>query len=208
MRIGIVGAGDRGSALAELWGRAGHQIAVGDAEDPAAATALAERLNVSTRAMTVEETARFGEVVVLTTPFGRRELLPPPSAVAGNVVIDAMNALTDEGGPLDLGKASSVLVAEWFPDAVVVKAFNAMEAQALLTESRTSVPRERRFAVFIAGDNARANARISTLIEEAGFVPIATGTLARGGRFQEPGSKIFGRQLINAEARNVVRMMG
>jgi 8-hydroxy-5-deazaflavin:NADPH oxidoreductase len=119
-----------------------------------------------------------------------------------------MNALTDEGGPLDLGKPSSVLVAEWFPDAVVVKAFNAMEAQALLTESRTSVPRERRFAVFIAGDNARANARISTLIEEAGFVPIATGTLARGGRFQEPGSKIFGRQLINAEARNVVRMMG
>jgi predicted dinucleotide-binding enzyme len=207
MRIGIVGAGDRGGALAELWSRAGHQIAVGDAEDPPAAAALAERLSVSVQAMTVEEAARFGEVVVLTPPFGRRELLPPPSAVAGNVVVDAMNALTDAGEPLDLGKASSVVVAEWFPDAAVVKAFNAMEPQALLAESRPSVPKERRFAVFLAGDNARANARVSTLIEEAGFAPIATGTLSRGGRFQEPGSKLFGRQLLNAEARTAVRMM-
>jgi hypothetical protein len=207
MRIGIVGAGDRGSALAELWTRAGHQIAVGDAKEPAAAAALAERLSVSVRPTTVDEAARFGEIVVFTPPFGARDLLPQASAVAGTVVIDAMNALTDAGEPLDLGKTSSVVVAEWFPDAVVVKAFNTMDPRILLDESRTSVPKERRFAVFLAGDNTRANARVTTLIEEAGFSPVDTGTLARGGRLQEPGSKIFGRPLMYADARHVVRMM-
>jgi predicted dinucleotide-binding enzyme len=207
MRIGIVGAGDRGSALAELWTRTGHQVAVGDAKEPAAAVALAERLNVSVHATTVDETARFGEIVALTPSFGARDLLPQPSAVAGTVVIDAMNALTDDGEPLDLGRASSVVVAEWFPDAVVVKAFNTMDPRTLLDESRRSVPKERRFAVFLAGDNTRANARVSTLIEEAGFSPVDTGTLARGGRLQEPGSKIFGRPLMYADARHVVRMM-
>src|SRR5512134_3829817 len=85
MRIGIVGAGALGSTLAELWTTAGHQVAVG-AQEPEAAAALAEALGPSVQASSVEEAARYGEVVVLTGTFGRAEMLPPASAVAGKIV--------------------------------------------------------------------------------------------------------------------------
>jgi hypothetical protein len=59
----------------------------------------------------------------------------------------------------------------------------------------------------VAGDNGRANARVSILIEEIGFTPIATGSLEQGGRLQEPRSKIFGRQMLPAQARREVSLM-
>jgi 8-hydroxy-5-deazaflavin:NADPH oxidoreductase len=207
MRIGIVGVGARGAALAELLARAGHQLAVADPRDDVAAKALAERLGPSVLATTLEEAARFGEGVILAVPFDS-ELLPPASAVAGKVVIDATNAVTESGDPIDLGaRRSSLLVAEWLPDAVVVKAFNTLDGRTMLAEARPSVPRDQRFAVFVAGDNGRANARVSTLIEEIGFTPIATGSLEQGGRLQEPRSKIFGRQMLPAEARRELSLM-
>ncbi len=207
MRIGIVGVGARGAALAELLARAGHQLAVADPRDDVAAKALAERLGPSVLSTTLEEAARFGEGVILAVPFDS-ELLPPASAVAGKVVIDATNAVTESGDPIDLGaRRSSLLVAEWLPDAVVVKAFNTLDGRTMLAEARPSVPRDQRFAVFVAGDNGRANARVSTLIEEIGFTPIATGSLEQGGRLQEPRSKIFGRQMLPAEARRELSLM-
>jgi 8-hydroxy-5-deazaflavin:NADPH oxidoreductase len=207
MRIGIIGAGERGAALGELLTTAGHQLAIADPRDDVAAKALAERLGPSSVVTTVEEAARFGDGVILAVPFDR-ELLPPASAVAGKVIVDAMNAVTDTGDPIDLGKqGSSLVVAEWLPDAIVVKAFNTLDGPTLLADARPSVPSDQRFAVFVAGDNGRANARVSTLIEEIGFTPIATGSLARGGRFQEPGSRIFGRQVLPAEARRELSLM-
>ncbi len=204
MRIGIVGPDERGSVLAELWARAGHQVALGCPRPPDAL----EDLGPSVRVTGVDEAARFGEIVVLVGPFGLPELLPSGAAVAGKIVVDAMNAVTDAGEPLDLhGRASSALVAELFPDAYLVKAFNTIDADTLRVESRTSVPREHRFVIFLAGDESRANARISTLIEEVGFTPIGTGSLARGGRFQQPGSKIFRRPLLPADARRVLQTM-
>jgi 8-hydroxy-5-deazaflavin:NADPH oxidoreductase len=207
MRIGIVGAGERGAALAELLTRAGHQLAVADPRDDPAAQALAERLGPSVIATTVEETARFGDGLVLALPFDL-DLLPPASAAAGKVVIDATNAVTEAGEPMDLGaRGSSLVVAQRLPDSVVVKALNTLDGPTLLAEARPFAPRDQRFVVFVAGDNGRANARVSTLIEEIGFTPISTGSLERGGRLQEPGSKIFGRQMLPAEARREVSLM-
>ena len=207
MRIGIVGVGVLGSTLAELWTNAGHQLALGDPE-PASADTLVERLGPSVQATTVEDAARFGDIVVLTGPFGRAEMLPPSPAVAGKIVIDAMNALTETGEAMDLGaRASSAIVAETFADARIVKALNTLEADTLRAEARPSTPREKRFAVLLAGDDSRAKERVSTLIEEIGFTPIDAGSLALGGRSLEPRSKLFGRPFLPAEARRLLQLM-
>lgn len=208
MRIGIVGVGPLGSTLAELWANAGHQLAVGEPEGSDPAAALAERLGPSVQATGVEEAARFGDIVVLTGPFGRAEMLPPAPTVAGKIVVDAMNALTETGEAMDLGaRASSAIVAETLPDARIVKAFNTLEADTLRAEARRSTPREKRFVVFLAGDDSRAKERVSTLIEEIGFTPIDAGSLALGGRNLEPRSKVFGRPLLPAEARRFLQLM-
>ena len=208
MRIGIVGAGALGSSLAELWTDAGHQMAIGDPEGLDSTSALAERLGPSVRATDVEEAARFGDIVVLTGPFGRADAMPPASTVAGKIVIDAMNAVTEAGEEMDLGaRASSAIVAESLPDARIVKALNTLEGETLLAESRRSTPREKRFAIFLAGDDSRAKERVSTLIEEIGFTPIDAGSLALGGRNLEPRSQVFGRPLLPAEARRLLQLM-
>ncbi len=209
MRIGIVGADELGSTLAELWVEAGHQVAVGSPSGVPASTELEDRLGPSVSLTTVEEASRFGDVVVLAGAFGRPEDLPPAHVLAGRIVVDAMNALTEQGEEIDLGgRSSTTLVAERFPNARLVKAFNAIEPHALRSEARRSTPREQRFVILLAGDDVRANTVVSMLVEELGFTPITTGTLARGGRFQEPGSKLFHRHLLPAEARRALRMMG
>ncbi len=207
MRIGIIGAGNIGGTLAELWVHAGHQIAIANSRGPESLKELVERLGPSATAMTVEEVARFGDIVVLAVPFRKPEALPPPLTVTGKVVVDAMNPYTESGEIMDLeGKASSTVTAERLPGAVLVKAFNTILAETLRSGGRRSVPKEQRLVIFLAGDNARAKARVATLIQEIGFTPVDTGSLARGGRLQEPGSKISGRPLLPAEARRLVAL--
>lgn len=209
MQIGIIGSGRIGGTLAELWARAGHQIAIANSRGPESLKELVERLGPSAKAMSVEEAARFGEVVVLAAPFRRPEALPPPVSVAGKVVIDAMNPFTETGEIMDLGgKTSSAVTAERLPGARLVKAFNTMNSETLRTEGRRSVPKEQRLVIFLAGDDGPAKATVGRLVEEIGFTPIRTGSLARGGRLQEPGSKIFNRPMLPAEARRTLKMIG
>jgi predicted dinucleotide-binding enzyme len=208
MRIGIVGAGELGTTLAELWARAGHEVAVGDPEGPTASVDVVERIGTSARGTTVEEAARFGEVVVLAVPFVP-DALPPSTSVAGKIVIDAMNAVTETGAEMELdGRASSDIVAERLPDARVVKAFNTIEPTVLRQEQRLSIPSARRFVVFLAGDHGLAKERVSRLIEEIGFTPVDTGSLTWGGHLQAPGSDIFNRPMLPDEAQRLLWSMG
>jgi 8-hydroxy-5-deazaflavin:NADPH oxidoreductase len=208
MRIGIIGADGLGAVLAEAWTTTGHQVAVADEERTEAAQELAERLGPSVLAATLEDVARYGEVLVLTGRFDAERPLPAAGAIAGKIVIDAMNALDEADEPIDLdGRSSSVIVAERMPNARVVKAFNTLTPEMLRDDGRTSVPRQQRFAAFLAGDDSRANARVATLIEELGFTPVDVGPLAHGARLLEPGSKVFREHLLPADARHTLATM-
>jgi len=184
-------------------------VAIGHPRGSVASEDFVERIGSSARGATIEEAARFGDVVVLTAPFAEPDAFPPPQSVAGKIVIDAMNALPETGEDIDLGgRASSDVIAERLPDARIVKAFNTIQPNTLRSEGRRSTPEERRFVIFLAGDDGRAKGRVSTLIEEIGFTPIDTGLLAWGGRLQAPGSKIFDQPMLPAEARHVLWLMG
>ena len=208
MRIGIIGAGKIGGTLAELWAKAGHQVAVANSRGPDSLKDLVEAIGSSARAMTVEDAANFGEVVLLAVPFRRPEALPAAVLLAGKVVIDAMNPHAEDGGLLDLGgKTSSEVTAERLPGARLVKAFNTIHSDTLRTAGRPAMPEAQRFVVFLAGDDGRAKQRVAALIREAGFAAIDTGSLAIGGRLMEPGSAIHNRPMLQPEARDVIATM-
>jgi predicted dinucleotide-binding enzyme len=100
MQIGVLGGGRVGSALAERWRAAGHDVVVSTRES-------------------VAETARGKDVVLLAVPAGAApDVLTAAGSLAGTVLIDATNNLS--GGPD--GSAIAALV----PDARVVKAFNTV----------------------------------------------------------------------------------
>ena len=208
MRIGIIGSGRIGGTLARQWADAGHEIAIANSRGPGSLDDLVGSIGPLAHAMSVEEAAAFGEVVVLAAPFRRPEALPPPVTVMGKVVIDAMNPFAEDGSLLDLGgKTSSAVTAERLPGARLVKAFNTIHFETLRTGARPHTPAEQRLVVFLAGDDARAKERVATLIGEIGFAPVDTGSLAIGGRLQEPGSRIYNHPMLPSEARQALARM-
>jgi len=52
----------------------------------------------------------------------------------------------------------------------------------------------------LAGDDSGAKATVAGLIDQVGFDPLDTGSLADGGRRQQPGSAIYNHPMTRPEA--------
>jgi predicted dinucleotide-binding enzyme len=165
--------------------------------------AITEELGPRAQALTAEETARFGDVVVVSVPFGRyREV--PIEGVGGKVVIDTNNYYPRRDGhfeELDSDRTtSSELLQAHLPGARVVKAFNAIVWTRLRDDGRPAGDRER-VGVPISGDNEKARRTVAELIDEIGFDAVDAGTLAEGGRKHQPGSPAYTEGLHTEELR-------
>ncbi len=207
MKIGIIGSGHIGGNAAKLFAKAGHQVAISNSRDPESlAPLVAEIGDANATAMTVNDAAVYGEVVLLAVPWRTLEALPVPDTTAGKVVIDAMNQYKPGGGMFDLGDSTaSEEVAKRLPGARIVKAFNTMNFETLRTGGKPAGPD--RLVIFLAGDNPEANATVSRLIDEIGFAPLETGPLRDGGRRQEPGTPIYNKPMTVDQAREILESM-
>ncbi|HZA89878.1 MAG TPA: NAD(P)-binding domain-containing protein [Solirubrobacterales bacterium] len=210
MQIGIIGSGKIGGTTARLFVDAGHEVAIANSRGPDSLTGLAEELGDRVRAATVEDAAGFGDVVLVAIPFGRyREL--PPEPFGETIVVDATNYFPQRDGnfpELDEDRTtSSELVAAHLSDARVVKAFNSMQ-WAVLRDRGAPDAGDDRLALFVAGDDEDAKQPVSALIEEIGFAPIDTGSLAEGGRRQQTGSPVFTRLIAARDAEEALAASG
>lgn len=208
MRIGLIGAGRIGGTLARLLGELGHEVAISNSRGPQTLQKLAQELGPRARAATAEQAASFGEVVILAIPWRMRSALPRAEVMAGKIVVDAMNPYGADAQLLDLGEStSSEMVAEQLPGARLVKAFNTIYFEHLASRGNRQLGVDERHAVFLAGDDADAKAVVARLIEDLGFAPVDSGSLAEGGRIQQPGSDIYNRPMTGAQARRAVRQL-
>src|SRR5438067_4419890 len=91
MKIGIIGAGHIGGAAAKLFAQAGHEVAISNSRGPESLKDLVAEIGHGAKAMTADETAAFGEIVLLAVPWVKTEAYPKPERVRGKIVIDAMN---------------------------------------------------------------------------------------------------------------------
>jgi 8-hydroxy-5-deazaflavin:NADPH oxidoreductase len=204
VKIGIVGSGRIGGTAARLFARAGHAVAVANSRGPETVRELVDEIGGSARALAVDDAVAFGDVVLLAIPWTRREDLPAADLFADKVVIDAMNPYGG-GGVIDLEPStSSEEVAKLMPDARLVKAFNTIHYRRLLENGRPGAPNDEREVVFLAGDDADAKRLVTGLIDEIGFASYDTGSLAEGGRLQQPGSPIYNQALTRAEAARLL----
>ncbi len=206
MKIGIIGAGHIGSTLARHFVKAGHQVGLSNSRGPASLASLVKSLGPDACAMTTDEAASFGDVVLLAAPWRKPDALPPAHLVAGKIVIDAMNPYSAEGEPMDLGeRTSSEEVARRLPGARLVKAFNTMYYHTLATEARPGGKIQ--LVLFVAGDDVEAKRAVCDLIKQIGFAPVDTGSLQPGGRRQQPGSPIYNKPMGVDEAKRVLAAM-
>ena len=203
MKIGILGAGHIGKALAGLLAGAGHEVGISNSRGPETLRELAEELGHGVTAYSSEDAARFGELVIETVPFGHYNQLPAVQ-LAGKVVIDTANYYPERDGEIDLGGLSeSAFMARHLPGARVVKAFNAIQAAHLESQGDTSKPNDERRAIPIASDDEAAKAIVKKLIEQIGFVAVDNGTL-EDSKNQQPGTPVYGLEAGASKMREVL----
>jgi predicted dinucleotide-binding enzyme len=144
MKIGIVGAGNIGSALARHWTALGHDVMIANSRGPDTIRDVAARTGA--RAVTVDEAVRGVDVVVLSIPQKAVAALPKSlfaSLGPDAIVIDTNNYYPSRDGriaAIDKGQLESAWVAEQI-GRPVIKAFNNILAPASSVErSRRSPP--------------------------------------------------------------------
>ena len=101
MKIGIIGAGEIGGALARHWAAAGHQLLI-SSRHPEQLQALAKELGPNVKVGTPREAAAFGDVVMLAVPYGATPQVGRDYAaeLKGKVVLDAGNPYPSRDGEM------------------------------------------------------------------------------------------------------------
>jgi predicted dinucleotide-binding enzyme len=194
MRVGVLGTGQVGQALARGFASREHNVMIGS-RDAAKGQAVAEELGGGISGGSFADAASWCELGVLATPWSGTQNavgMAGPDNLAGKVVIDVTNPLAfREGGPpeLALGHTDSAgeQVQRWLPGARVVKAFNIVGNPYMVDPELPGGPPD----MFIAGDDAEAKATVSAIIESFGWPPALDIGGLQGARYLEPMAMVW-----------------
>jgi len=181
LRLGIIGAGSLGTALADRYAQSGHEIMFGGG-----ASAQDAALRLHAQVGSNAETAAFGDVVVLAVPFAAIDCaLSDAGSLRGRVLWSCVNALRPDYTGLAIGFDNSAAeeVARRAPGARVVSAVPPF-AHAIAA-GRLSYEGDLEPTVFICGDDVAAKAIVGELVRELGAQPVDAGPLT-AARLVEP----------------------
>jgi len=204
VKIGIIGAGHIGGALARLWVKAGHEVLI-SSRHPEQLTALAQSLGPKARVGTPREAALFSEVVLISVPYKALPQLGQDlkSELAGKIVLDTCNPYPERDGDMALEarkEGTGVASARYLPGTRLVRAFNAINSGDLARQARVD---GQLVAIPLAGDDAEALRVASQLVRDAGFEPVIVGPLSRAREF-DWGTKPYTRLLTAPELRQIL----
>ena len=201
LKIGIIGTGHIGGALASLWVAAGHEVLM-SSRHPEELQALAHSLGPRAHVGTPREAAQFGEVVLISVPYGATPQVGKDlkSELAGKVVLDTGNPYPERDGQMAVEarrKGTGVASAEFLPGVRLVRAFNAINSGDLRSEAhRKGQP----IAIPLAGDDAEALKVAEALVRDAGFAPVVVGPLAKAREF-DVGTTVYTRLMTEPQLR-------
>ena len=194
--IGILGAGKVGVVLAQLALRAGYTVYLSGSGEAHKIKLTTKILTPGAHAVTNEEAARLGDLVILALPLSKYKTIPQ-SALAGKLVIDAMNYWPEVDGPREDTVAdtesSSETIQKFLSSSRVVKALSHMGYHELHDNFRAAGEPGRK-AIALAGDNPEDCATVAHVIDTLGFDPVEIGPLENGVAL-EPGHPAFGANL-------------
>ncbi|MBY0515420.1 MAG: NADPH-dependent F420 reductase [Bacteriovoracaceae bacterium] len=186
MKIGFIGTGNVGGALAKALGSKGHSIYLGtrdlQSED---VLNLKNQIGPNTSIHPINEIPSKADVIILATPWRISEGLVKSLAdqMSNKILIDCTNPLKTDLSGLEIGHTSSggEVLQMAAPGAKVFKAFNTtgfniMESPVL--ESRKAV-------MFFCGDDKESRHIVQDLIKDVGFESIDAGPLS-AARLLEP----------------------
>lgn len=193
MRLGIVGAGKIGTAIARAAVAGGYDVAISGSGAVERIELIVEVLAPGAHPATTEDVVHHAELIVLAVPMHHfRDL--PSDLFDGKVLVDAMNYWEElDGIDEDLATApmgTSHVVQQHFPLARVVKSLNHL-GYFKFDQGRRPRGAPDRLAMAVAGKDPDAVAAAMRLIDQLGFDAVDAGSLDDGVVLQ-PGGPVFG----------------
>jgi len=185
MKIGVIGAGRVGTALARRLVPAGAEFMLSYARDAAKLEEAAATFG--TLVGSPAEAVAFADVVALTVPWvSIDEALAACGSLAGKIVWDCTNALKPDLSGLAVGLTTSGAeqIAAKAPGARIVKGIPPF---AELMHSADPTIGGKPVGVFMCGDDADAKSVVRPLLEALPTDVIDAGGLNRA-RFIEPAA--------------------
>jgi predicted dinucleotide-binding enzyme len=165
------------------------------------------------KAVTAQEAARHGEIIVVTIPLKNIPDLPKDlfAGVAADVpVIDTSNyypILRD--GQMPALETGDLTESEWVQQHLgrpVVKVFNNIYADHLQNKGLPAGT-PGRIALPVSGDDAATKQKVMALVEQLGFDPVDDGSLHESWR-QQPGTPCYGADLPADKLREHFTSLG
>lgn len=204
MKIGIIGAGKMGGALAELWAKAGHEVMI-SSRHPDELKAQAQAIGPNVHVGTPREAAAFGPVVLIAMPYGKWPEISDEikSETVGKTVMDLTNPYPDRDGPMaEQARKETTGIAnpKYLPGAHLVRAFNSI----IFTDLRSQAHRAGEpAAIAVAGDDEKAVAVTNQLVRDAGFEPVVVGRLTTARSF-DVGTPVYVKVMTAAQLRQAL----
>jgi predicted dinucleotide-binding enzyme len=206
LKIGIIGAGEIGSALARHWGAAGHQLMI-SSRHPEELQTLAKEIGPNVKVGTPREAAAFGDVIQLAVPYGATPQVGRDYAaeLKGKIVLDAGNPYPSRDGEMavrDRQRGTGVASAEYLPGTRLVRAFNAINSGPLLREG---FRKPERIGIPLAASDPEAMKVAAQLVSDAGFDPVPVGDLSRAREF-DYGTPVYVRGMTATELKKALKL--
>ncbi|OMG58987.1 NADPH-dependent F420 reductase [Tessaracoccus sp. ZS01] len=201
-RIGVIGAGKLGTALARLALDAGYEVRISGSPRQAMLELVIGTVLPGAQLLPEADVVAQSDLVVLAIPFGKAHSVNF-DALGGKIVVDAMNAWEAAGGHLDEehGGTTSSLIRMRNPEMRLVKSLNHLGYLDLTGDAREAGHPLRR-AIAVISDDEEARAVVASVVDSLGFDPVEAPTAA--SRCLEPDSPVFGRPVSAAELREAL----
>ena len=194
-RVGIIGAGRLGQAMARTALRAGRSVVIANSRGPESLTSVVSALGDGASARAVGQASAAG-IVVIAVPWDRVPEAVDGLAWNGQIVIDA----TNDFDPSDLeGRTSSEVVVDLVGGARVVKAANTLAAGVLGSDPHEAGGQR---VLFLSGNDSDAKSEVTALFQDAGFFVVDLGDLISGSRMQQVGGPLAGVNLVRLPGPN------
>lgn len=185
-RVGIIGAGRIGSALAQGLVDQGHEVVISNSRGPESLTDLINTLGPLASAGTPEQAAEAGEWVIVTVPLKALDTIPA-APLAGKIVLDTNNYYWERDGHIaeldEKQTTTSQLAQRHLAESKVAKAFNHIAAAEILTDGTPGGTPDRR-ALATASDSAEAAQFVTELYDAFGYDTVNIGSLGESWRIE------------------------
>ena len=192
MKIGIIGAGNIGSALAGHFCKLQHTVLIANSRGPETLSRVAEATGATPVA--ISAVVKGVDLLIVTIPMKAVPSLPKDllrELPVGSPIIDTGNYYPLRDGLIE-GIGAEMTESEWTSSILgrpVIKAFNNIMSDSLVPGGRPKGSKSR-IALPVSGADTTAKRFVIALLDNMGFDGLDAGPLSESWRY-EPGTPAY-----------------